>query len=402
MIRKPLFLLSAALVSACMLVPFAAAQTFSVLYTFTGGADGGAPRGGVVLDSSGNIYGTTYNGGTTNCSGLGCGTVFKLDATGNETALFDFIGKGSGADPNGNLIPDSQGNLYGMTNVGGQTCREGFGCGTVFKVDRSGHFAVLHAFAGGFDGARPSNSNLVRDPAGNLYGVTFSGGAADDGSVFKIDSAESESVLHAFNGASDGANPIGGLIRDSQGNLYGVTSFGGSSNSGVIFKIDASNNFKVLYQFSGGALGYEPNGGLARDSAGNLYGLAFGGGDLTCQPPSGCGLVYKLDSAGTLTVLHSFHGTDGQAPNGNLIRDAAGNLYGTTYFGGQSNFGTVFKLDPAGNLSVLYQFTGLSDGGYPVAGLTRDGAGNIYGTALGFGGRGCQGQGCGVVFKIAP
>lgn len=407
MIRKLLFVLCAALTFVFPLVPFALAQTFSVLYTFSANTDGANPMGGVVLDAAGNIYGTTFYGGTSSCvgGGGGCGTIFKLDATGNKTTLFDFTGKSSGIGPSGNLIPDSAGNLYGMATLGGQPC---FGCGTVFKVDRSGNFQVLHDFTGRADGAEPINSNLVRDPAGNLYGVTFYGGGigcsgTGCGTVFKIDSAGNESILHAFNG-TDGANPTGGLIRDSQGNLYGVTEFGGTSNLGVVFKIDANNNFHVLYQFSGAANGEEPSGGLVRDSAGNLYGLAGGGGDPTCQLV-GCGLVYKLDSAGTLVVLYTFHGADGQAPNGNLIRDAAGNLYGTTYYGGQYGDGTVFELDPFGNLSLLHEFSGLSDGSNPRAGVTRDAAMNIYGTAANgayMGGRQCAGRGCGVVFKIAP
>jgi len=392
-----------------LLTATAFSQTFSVLYTFTDRPNGGNPFGGVVLDGAGNLYGTTDFGGANPCNVYGCGTVFKLDPSGKETVLFNFDGGTSGAGPTGNLIPDSQGNLYGMTGVGGQTCREGHGCGTVFKVDRAGHYTVLYTFAGGSDGARPYYTNLVRDPSGNFYGTTWEGGGtgcvgSGCGTVFKIDSAGNETIVHSFRTGVDGSAPFAGLIRDGAGNLYGTTSEGGVAfGFGTVFKIDAQNNYTVLYRFSGQADGSGPLGSVVRDSSGNLYGTTSFGGDLTCQPPSGCGVVFKLDTSGVETVLHAFHDSDGRAPNGNLIRDPSGNLYGVTQFGGQLGFGTVFKIDGSGNATVLHDFGNQTDGSYPHAGLVRDAAGNLYGTASYAGGGRCYlGEGCGVVFKIAP
>jgi len=266
-----------------------------------------------------------------------------------------------------------------------------------------------YTFSGGSDGARPTYSNLVRDPSGNLYGTTWEGGGtgcvgSGCGTVFKVDAAGNESIVHSFRTAVDGSTPLAGLIRDSAGNLYGTTSEGGVAfGFGTVFKIDAQNNYTVLYRFTGKADGSGPIGAVVRDSSGNLYGTTSQGGDIPCFPSVGCGVVFKLDTAGVETVLHTFHGSDGRAPNGNLIRDPGGNLYGVTQFGGQFDVGTVFKIDASGNFSVLHDFSNQTDGSYPHAGLVRDAAGNLYGTASYAGGGRCYlGEGCGVVFKIAP
>jgi uncharacterized repeat protein (TIGR03803 family) len=206
-------------------------------------------------------------------------------------------------------------------------------------------------------------------------------------SIYPAAQAQTLTVLYSFTGGTDGYLPASPLIRDSAGNLYGVTFRGGDSNCdrgsscGVVFKVDANGKETVLHRFTGKADGAYPVGSLARDSAGNLYGTANYGGNLACDQGFGCGTVFRLDTTGKLTTLHIFTGTDGASPNGGLILDAAGNLYGTTFAGGSaSNSGTVFKIDASGNHTVLYRFTGKVDGKNPVAGVIRDAAGNLFGT----------------------
>ena len=381
--------------------PCAHGQTFTVLYAFAGGTDGQSPAAGLVRDPAGNLYGTTAYGGTFNF-----GTVFKLDATGRETVLYSFTGGTDGAIPLAGLIQDAHGNLYGTTEHGGDlTCNSGVGCGTVFKLDTTVKETVLYSFRGKPDGNSPI-AGVIRDAAGNLYGSTPQGGAFSAGMVFKLDMTGKETVLYTFTGGADGSYPDAAVIRDAAGNLYGTTQFGGTYNFGTVFKLDSIGKETVLYRFRNGTKGLYPVGGVIQDKAGNLYGATEVGGAFSS------GTVFKLDTTGQKTVLHSFTGgADGQNPVAGVIRDAAGNLYGTTQYGGGltcfgSGCGTVFKLDTTGKETVLYRFTGGADGASPVAGLVRDAAGNLYGTAY-FGGdltgSFCSALGgCGVVFKIAP
>jgi uncharacterized repeat protein (TIGR03803 family) len=272
----------------------------TVLYSFTGGTDGAYPTGGVVRDAAGNLYGTTVDGGAGFECYYGCGTVFALDATGKETVLHSFAGGTDGASPAAGLVGDSLGNVYGTTYYGGNlTCNksENYGCGTVFKVTKSGKETPLYIFAGGTDGAYPY-AGLLRDAKGNLFGTTSEGGDLNCappygcGTVFKLNQAGKLTVLHSFTGGADGAVPNGGLIRDAAGNLYGASGGG----NGQVFKLTKAGKLIVLYTFAGGADGAGPNGGLVRDSAGNLYGTTMGGGDLNCNfnGISGCGVVFKL------------------------------------------------------------------------------------------------------------
>jgi len=257
-------------------------------------------------------------------------------------------------------------------------------------------YSILHTFTGPPDGSEP-HAGLVRDAAGNLYGTTYYGGVSGYGAVFMLDMTNHEMVLHSFTGAPDGATPIGGLFRDAAGNLYGTTSYGGVSGYGTLFKVDPTGMETVLYSFTGGTDGDGPFAGLIQDAAGNLYGTTFGGG------ASGYGTVFKLDTTGRETLLHSFAGypTDGGNPTACLVMDSAGNLYGTTFGGGTYGNGTVFKVDPTGMETVLYSFTGGTDGSGPSAGLAQDAAGNFYGTTY-YGGNLtlCSGSGCGTVFKL--
>jgi len=368
--------------------------TETVLYNFPGPADGSNPNAGVIAcDSTGNLYGTTYYGGPANA-----GVVYKLDATGHETVLHSFTGGPDGGNPWAGVICDSAGNLYGTTVNGGKA-----NAGVVFMLDTTAHETVLWSFTGGSDGGHP-NAGVIRDSAGNFYGTTVYGGntvqcpaqysPAGCGVVYKLDALGNETVLHSFSGGADGGNPEAGVIRDSAGNLYGTTTGGGTENCylgcGVVFELGAANQETVLYSFMGGPDGFYPKAGVIRDSAGHLYGTTAGGGT------ANSGVVFEVESAGQETVLHNFTGgTDGAYPQAGVIRDSAGNLYGTTAGGGTAYSGVVFEVDAAGNETVLYTFTGAADGGSPFAGVIRDAAGNLYGTASS-GGK----ELAGVVFKL--
>jgi uncharacterized repeat protein (TIGR03803 family) len=364
----------------------------TVLYSFTGGTDGGYPYAGVIEDSAGNLYGTTYSGGTANA-----GVVFKLDTAGQETVLYSFTGGTDGGYPYAGVIQDSSGNLYGTASGGGTDY-----AGVVYKVSAAGQETVLCSFTGGAHGGYPYAA-VIRDSAGNLYGTASQGGTAEYGVVYKVNTAGQETVLHNFMGGADGSNPLAGLIRDSSGNLYGTTSGGGTPGGGVVYEVSTAGEETVLYSFTTGADGgYPYYGGVIRDSSGNLYGTTVNGG--TAQG----GVVYKLDSAGQETLLYSFPGAaDGRYPLAGVIRDSAGNLYGTTVNGGKAGVGVVYKVAANGSETVLYTFTGGADGLAPYyAGVIRDSAGNLYGTTVGggnFAGNcGYELEGCGVIFKLDP
>lgn len=370
--------------------------TLTVLYSFKTGRDGAEPNGNLVRDKMGNLYGTTALGGNqgTNCP-LGCGTVYRLDTkTGTETVLYRFRTSihGDGSQPSGGLVMDETGNLYGTTPRGGNVACD---CGTVFKLDPTiGTETVLYRFTGGADGGFPA-SGLLPDGAGNLYGTTYYGGngcPGGCGTVFKVDAAGIETVLYSFSGGTDGAGP-NALARDQVGNFYGTTSIGGNlscnpgGGCGTVFKLvpnsDRSWTESVLHSFTGTADldGIFPEGGLVLDAGGNLYGTTPGGG-LCFQ----CGTVFKLDpTTGTETVLYLFTGgVDGGFPFAGLVLDLRGNLYGTTSSGGNVNFGTVFKVDPTGKETILHSFHRFRDGGDPHGGLLRDSM-VLYGTTIGGG-----------------
>lgn len=381
---------SAALTLALMLVfglvttPSAHAQTFTDLYNFTGGHDGGNPYAGLVRDSKGNLYGTTYWGGSS-----GWGTVFKVDTTRTETVLYNFTGLADGANPDAGVIRDATGNLYGITFDGGA-----FNWGTVFKVDTTGKETTLYSFAGGVaDGCNPSQG-LVQDNAGNLYGTAGGCGTASHGLVFQVNpTTGKETVLHNFaGGSSDGANPVYGSLLMANASLYGVTEEGGTSGQGVVYKLSKSG-FKVLYSFAGGTTdGCFPFGSVAMDKSGNFYGTTQGCGS------SDDGIIWKLSQTGQETVLHSFAGgtTDGELPIAGVTLDANGNLYGSAA-GGANGRGTIYELSNKGKLTLLHSFTG-SDGQIPygdVILVIANGKGALYGTTQG------GGAGSGTVWSLS-
>jgi len=381
------------------------AQTYreKLLYSFTGTTDGASPEASLVRDRAGNLYGTALLGGDPSCTqwqGNSCGVVFKVTEAGKEKVLYSFTGTPDGASPYAGVVRDAAGNLYGTTWAGGASG----GCGAVYKVSR-GKEAVLYSFNGS-DGCQPT-AGLILDKAGNLYGTAEGGGPSGFGAVFKLDTNGTETVLHFFTGSPDGLAPFAGLVMDAAGNLYGTTAYGGDPNCynavgescGVVFKVDTSGTETVLYSFTGGGTdGENPAAGLIFDAKGNLYATTENGG--YCQASDmGCGTVFKVDAAGKETMLYSFNGRpDGANPLGGVVRDAKGRLYGTTAGGGDFGAGTVFRVGTAGKDNVLRSFQGgTNDGASPSAGLIRDAAGNFYGTTYAGGT-----SNYGTVFKLTP
>jgi uncharacterized repeat protein (TIGR03803 family) len=376
----------------------AEAQTLSVLHKFTGSPDGQWSFAGLVRDAAGNLYGTTEYGGSSNL-----GTVFKVDTAGTVTVLHSFAGgRMDGKYPIAGVVRDKAGNLYGTTVYGGSSENGGWGWGTVFEIDTTGKETVLHKFAGGTrDGCNPYGGLLLYK--GNLYGTTNSCGASGYGTVFKL-VKKAETQLYSFaGGPGDGAGPyFTSLLMDANQTLYGVTFNGGgpqcNNGCGTVFKLDKAGKETVLHSFTGTPDGCYPNGTLVNDRQGNLYGISG-----TCGSFSQ-GIVWKLSSNGNETVLHSFAGgsSDGAYPVAGVILDAQGNLYGDTEEGGASSLGTVYRLNRKGQLSLLHTFTG-SDGKFPIGSLIRDDKGDFYGTTYEGGTSGCDAHvGCGTVWKLTP
>jgi len=367
------------------------AQTYTVLYGFSGGADGDHPIGGLAQDAAGNLYGTTYRGGDFSCGdGYGCGTVFKLipnpDGTWTESTIHAFASENDGAIPYSGVVLDSAGNLYGTTTFGGS-----YGAGTVFKLapnpDGSYTESLIYQFTGGSDGLYPEAA-LLRDAAGNLYGTASAGGAGY-GVVFSLAPLPGGGwkgrILHRFTGGRDGNTPRGGsLVFDSAGSLYGTTSAGGNFGLGVVFKGTPLPNGgwkkQILHHFNSGE--GSPLGGLVLDATGSIYGTTKDGG------AQGQGAVFMLQTDKTYRVLYEFEGgnDDGAFPNTAMVFDTEGNLYGTTYEGGSgiggANTGVLYKLTPnddgSWSESVLYDFT--IWGCQPTGPLIIDGQNDLYGT----------------------
>jgi len=413
--------LTIAFFMAVIATPAAQAQ-YTVLYNFSGGADGANPHVGVTLDSGGNIYGTAYAGGG------GYGTAFKLVHRGSGwvlNPLYSFKGKGAndGAGPDAGIVIGPDGILYGTTISGGGNedpyCHifDGYyGCGTVFSLRPPPNRpetpfspwteTLVYLFTFDPDGAYPRNS-FVFDHAGNMYGTGANGGNVF-GVVWELSpsgSGWSEHAIYTFMGRSDGGTPESGVSFDSAGNLYGTTSawgYGDTGCCGTVFQLVNSGSGwteNTLYQFTDGNDGSIPYGGVIADAAGNLYGTTTtdgvnGGGTVFELSPSGSGYTYQ--------TIYSFAGTAGQqvGPYDDLVMDSAGNLYGTTYLDGRYGWGNVFKLTPSGSgwtYASIHDFTGGTDGGSPRCRLVFDSSGNLYGTTS-IGGA----NGYGVVFKLAP
>lgn len=336
------------------LAPSSSGWTHTVLYDFTGGADGGEPYKGVTLDTHGNLYGTAVTGGGGSCEG-GCGVVYKLSNSGGvwtQTVLHAFTGGEDGSGPGSPVAFDAHGNLFGTTPTGGAN-----GCGTVYemKPGASGSWGltVIHAFSGGVDGLGGSASRLLVDAAGNLYGVNTVGGANGVGNVFKMSQSSGRwqlTTLYSFQDQPDGASPYGGVVFDKSGNLYGTTYYAGANDVGTVYELTNKNGTwteAVLYSFKGGSDGDSPISTLVIDGQGNLYGTTSDGGSALC----GCGTIFRLSpSSGggwTESVEYRFPGTPKPAfaYNG-MVSDGKGNYYGATVHGGKTNNGAVYKFTP--------------------------------------------------------
>ncbi len=404
-------------------IPALASSTESVLYSFAGGtADGMYPTAALVSDKSGNLYGTTSEGGNSTVCGIfggSCGVVFQLTPVSGggwtETVLYEFTGGADGGTPYDTLVIDDKGNLYGTASVGGAS-----NMGTVFELSPSSNGAwtetVLHSFAGGSDGANPRAGLILKQ--NKLYGTTMSGGTGTQcgffggpcGTVFELardKTGWTESVLYSFTGTGgDGGVPYAGVTVGKNGNLYGTTFQNGTNGCGTVFELKHAKGTwaeNTLYEFTGGNDGKASYGGVIFDPEGNLYGVTSQGGT------GGGGTVFELmpGKAGwALTTLHAFTGSpDGSYSEAGLVLRGK-NLYGTTFGGGTGSACGPFGGSPCGTAfkvhhgkkgwaeSVLYSFLGGADGALPEGSLTFDRAGTLYGTTFG------GGIGDGVVFEI--
>ena len=377
------------------------AQTFTVLHSFTDGLDGGSPHGGLVLDARGNLYGTASEGAIKNghCYPQGCGGVFELKHINSGwlfNPLYIFEGKADSGGPYGSVTFARDGTLYGTASGAGTGA-----CGTVFNLKPPPAactstlcfwtMTVIHSFDG-IDGCAPY-SNVIFDEAGNLYGTTLNPGSGNVYELSPSDGGWTEYVLTAFDGV-DGAYPGSGVVFDSAGNLYGTTSGGGDKNCeqgygcGVVYQLTPSGSGwtnNTLYEFQDGSDGGFPEGGVILDGSGNLYGTTTEGG-------AGAGTVYELSSSNgywNFNLLASFSGNPNiGGPWDSLVMDAAGNLYGTTASGGLYGDGAVFKLTPWNGgwlYTSLHDFYCSTDGCTPYGSVLLDAKGNLYGTTAGGG-----------------
>lgn len=352
------------------------------LYSFAGGSNGGVPYAGLVEGRDGRFYGTTSGDDTG-----GEGTVFRISPGGALTNLHSFStfsGDLDGARPVAGLVEGPDGFFYGTTYYS----RAGLGDGTVFKINTEGTLTILHEFnphTNMNDGALPA-AGLALGRDGLLYGTTFFGGTNLTGTVFKISTAGALTILHEFsilstNGNDDGAEPVAGLVQGRDGYFYGTTAYGGSNRAGTVFKISGDGTLTTLYSF--GTLtndGGYPYAGLVQGRDGYFYGTTSYGDSSF----DGFGTVFRISCDGALTTLYSFTGgDDGGYPSGTLLECADEGFLGTCQAGGTNNHGTVFKISPEGKLATLYSFGSVTNGGAnPYAGLTQCGDGYFYGTTL--------------------
>jgi uncharacterized repeat protein (TIGR03803 family) len=339
------------------LAPSGGGWTHTVLYSFTGGADGGQPYGGVTLDAEGNLYGTAVVGGTGGaCPEDGCGVAYKLTKSGGsftQSVIHNFTGRSDGYGPGSGLTLDDEGNLYGMTPTGGT-----YGVGVIYelKAHSSGNYGlrVIHTFTGGRDGGTASAGRLLFDDAGSLYGVATVGGAHGAGVAFELRKTPTGKwrlrTLYAFKGDPDAGFPYGGLIFDEAGNLYGTTYYDGAHEMGAVYQLSPSPGEwkeRVLHSFEGGSDGSFSISTLVMDAAGHLYGTTSEGGAAGC----GCGTIFRLargtDGTWTESVAHRFTNVpDGAFAYNGMAADSAGNFYGTTVHGGADGEGAIYEFTP--------------------------------------------------------
>jgi uncharacterized repeat protein (TIGR03803 family) len=411
-LSRPLFLALATFVVSTTLTNISSAATRErILFTFSGTLDGANPSAPLVADASGNFYGTAANGCTFN---YGC--VFKLsnpDGIWTQTILYSFSGA-DGATPTASVILDSAGDLYGTTALGGD-----FNAGTAFKLTPTTRGpwteTLLHSFGTGSDGYTPAE--LTIDSTGDIYGITQFGGTSSSGpnnggTVYRLtyaNGAWTETLLYSFPGEFLGPNgdlPVGGVTIDRAGNLYGVTQAGGSHGKGAVFTLaraaDGTYTERIIYSFNV-ADGDLPNSTPVFDSAGNLYGTTYFGGNANLCPSDGCGIIYQLkkNSNGSWSenVLRELQKEDGWEAVGPVVFDRAGNLYAAAQAGGADSWGTILKLTPRDTApwaeTIVHNFTNNPDGAVP-SGVTVNSSGSIFGTTD----TGGSSQ-LGIIFEIA-
>ncbi|PSR51947.1 hypothetical protein AHMF7605_28985 [Adhaeribacter arboris] len=406
--------------------------TYTVLHHLDYKADGAYPFGSLIMGEDNNFYGLASEGGT-----KGGGTIFRITPTGTYSVLRHLYYDTDGAVPYGSLVLADDGNFYGMTFKGGA-----FYYGTIFRISPTGTFAVRRHLNFNTDGGYPAQNNLTIGTDGNFYGMTRQGGTSVYGTIFKMTPGGTFTVLKNFDNGKDGGSPRGSLTQHLDGNFYGITSFGGNSSYGTIFrmtpdgtftvlknldvntggdsgsslvfnrpdgnfygttleggagglgtifKITPAGTFSLLVQFPESGQGIQPFGSVIQAQDGNFYGMTRQGG------VKDYGTVFKF-CTNTLTTIQSFDAaTTGSNPQGNLVQGPDGNFYGTTNNGGTYGFGTIFKISPSGTLTVLWNLDETNDGAHPNGSLVWGADGNLYGTAL-FGGT----NGYGTIFKITP
>jgi uncharacterized repeat protein (TIGR03803 family) len=312
--------------------------------------------------------------------------VFRVSTNGGLNTLAAF-NQTNGAFPMAGLVRATNGQLYGTTSTGGAS-----GLGTVFSMTSDGAVTTLRDFAGGVDGASPSTL-LLQATDGNLYGSASGGGAAGFGTIFRIKLDSTFSTVYSFTGGADSGSPGGALLDVTGGDLFGLTPTGGAFDQGRVFRLTPSGSLSTAYSFTGGTDGYEPVGALVQGDNGSLFGVTrlakFRGFTFY-------GTIFKLDANGTLNTLYMLNFSDGALPAAGLVMGSDGNFYGTTEQGGANDNGTVFRITPSGAFSTLVEFDGFNDGFAPLAALTQGLDGSLYGTTS----KGGVG-GFGTIFKLA-
>ncbi|HEY1612739.1 MAG TPA: choice-of-anchor tandem repeat GloVer-containing protein [Rhizomicrobium sp.] len=393
-VRERVFVGAGSIAITVMLAGPAQSYTFKVLHQFTGFPNDGAyASGGVIRDSAGNLYGTTQVGGTYWCGGSpdpGCGTIFKISPDGTETILHSFGAFGDGVVPSASLTLDDTGNLYGTAGGGAHSC------GIVFKIAPDRTETVLYSFAGGSDGCEPS-SGVSLDASGNLYGTTLSGGndrckkfnGDGCGTVYKIAPDGTETEIYAFSGKRRGWHPDFGVVVDKRGVIYGTAETGKNDSwNGFVFKIFPNGGMHIIHKFAGyPADGAVPSSALVLDKAGNIFGTTSIGGS------ANFGSLFKIAPDGSESLLYSFqNGTDGENPH-TLIENRNGDFFGLA----GDNYGPVWRLSRNGDENALYTFN--NNDWAPEGNIVLDKTGTIYGT-LAVGGPGCDDIGCGAVYSL--
>ena len=388
--------------------------TIDILHVFTGPPDGVEPNP-LIRDAQGNLYGTTASGGILGCPPrvAGCGTVYEIANDGTYTILYRFTGGSDGGEPVSAVTRDDAGNLFGTTQGGNGSPS------VIYEIPSAGGEKVLFTFGDAFsvDGA-DANSAPVLDANGNLFGNTEYGGDSSCGFngngcgvVYEVQADGTFVLLYTFTSLEQGIQPIGSPVIDSQGNIFGTTQWGGDLNCehtvgcGTVYELDHTGKYKVLYEFTGQSDGSYP-GCVIDDGNGDLVGVTGAGGDLSCDPPFGCGTIFRIDKAGTLTTLYEFTPfTENNNGHSCLVHDSKGNLYGTNSSGGAHNSGYLAVFTTKGDYDVLYNFPieNSPQGGVPL-GVVLGPGGTFYG-ANALGGDlecGVENSGCGTVFELTP